>query len=86
MQYNDSARQTLIIRQSQMERAIEYYRLIGIEPTVIELLATADHFAQYIEQGMTKEIIEKSKRVDLFVGQKKLNNIVEKIRHEEVGV
>ena len=86
MQYNDSARQTLIVRQSQMERAIEYYQLIGIEPTVIELLATADHFAQYIEQGMTKEIIDKSKRVDAFIGQKKLDNIVEKIRHEEVGV
>lgn len=71
MNYNDSARQTLIVRQSQMERAIEYYRLLGIEPTVIELLATADHFAQYIENGITKEIIEKSKKVDQFIQNKK---------------
>lgn len=71
MNYNDSARQTLIVRQSQMERAIEYYRLLGIEPTVIELLATADHFAQYIESGITKEIIEKSKKVDQFIQKKK---------------
>jgi hypothetical protein len=71
MNYNESSRGTLIVRQSQMERAIEYYKLIGIEPTVIELLATADHFSQYIEQGMTKEIIEKSKRVDEFIDKKK---------------
>jgi hypothetical protein len=70
MNYNESSRGTLIVRQSQMERAIEYYKLIGIEPTVIELLATADHFAQYIEQGITKEIIEKSKKVDLFIQKK----------------
>jgi hypothetical protein len=71
MNYNESARGTLIVRQSQMERAIEYYKLIGVEPTVIELLATADHFAQYIEQGMNKDIIEKSKRVDAFITTKK---------------
>jgi hypothetical protein len=75
MNYNESARGTLIVRQSQMERAIEYYRLIGVEPTVIELLATADHFAQYIEQGITKDIIEKSKKVDLFIQKKKNEEI-----------
>lgn len=71
MNYNDSHRQTLIVRQSQMERAIEYYRLLGVEPTVIELLATADHFAQYIEGGLTKELIDKSKKVDSFIESKK---------------
>jgi hypothetical protein len=75
MNYNDSHRQTLIVRQSQMERAIEYYRLLGIEPTVIELLATADHFAQYIENGITKEIIEKSKKVDQFIEKKKNDEV-----------
>lgn len=67
---NDSHRQTLIVRQSQMERAIEYYQLIGVEPTVIELLATADHFAQFVENGITKEIVEKTKKVDAFIQQK----------------
>jgi hypothetical protein len=70
MNYNESARGTLIVRQSQMERAIEYYKLIGVKPSVIELLATADHFAQYIEQGLNKEIIEKTKKVDLFIEKK----------------
>lgn len=67
---NDSHRQTLIVRQSQMERAIEFYRLLGVQPSVIELLATADHFAQYVENGLTKDIIEKSKKVDKFINEK----------------
>ncbi len=67
---NDSHRQTLIVRQSQMERAIEYYQLIGVQPTVIELLATADHFAQFVENGITKEIVEKTKKVDYFIKEK----------------
>jgi hypothetical protein len=67
---NDSHRQTLIVRQSQMERAIEYYQLIGVQPTVIELLATADHFAQFVESGITKEIVEKTKKVDHFIKEK----------------
>lgn len=67
---NDSHRQTLIVRQSQMERAIEYYQLIGVQPTVIELLATADHFAQFVENGINKDIVDKTKKVDAFIQQK----------------
>lgn len=67
---NDSHRQTLIVRQSQMERAIEYYQLMGVKPTVMELIATADHFAQFVENGITKEIVEKTKKVDNFIKEK----------------
>jgi len=67
---NDSHRQTLIVRQSQMERAIEYYQLMGVQPTVMELIATADHFAQFVENGITKEIVEKTKKVDNFIKEK----------------
>jgi benzoyl-CoA reductase/2-hydroxyglutaryl-CoA dehydratase subunit BcrC/BadD/HgdB len=55
---------TLIVRQSQMERAIEFYQLQGIKPSAIQLLATADHFYQYVMFGMTKEFITKTKNLD----------------------
>lgn len=78
MSYNntDAQKQTLIIRQSQMERAIEYYRLIGVEPSVIELIATADHFSQYVHNGICTEIVEKSKRVDAFIQSKKNEQVL----------
>lgn len=64
-------RSRMIARQSQMERAIEFYTLLGLKPTVLELIATADHFAQFIESGITKEIISKTKKVDEFIEKKK---------------
>lgn len=64
-------RSRMIARQSQMERSIEFYQMMGIKPTVLELLATADHFAQFIEKGITKEMIEKTKKVDAFIEAKK---------------
>lgn len=63
-------RSRMIARQSQMERAIEFYQLMEIKPTVLELLATADHFAQFIENGITKDIIGKTKKVDAFIEAK----------------
>jgi len=56
---------TLIVRQSKMERAIEFYQLIGITPSAIQLIATADHFAQYVMGGMNKEFIVKTKNLDI---------------------
>jgi hypothetical protein len=53
-----------------MERAIEYYQLMGVQPTVMELIATADHFAQFVENGITQEIVEKTKKVDNFIKEK----------------
>lgn len=66
------SRDTLIARQSQMKNAIDYFNMMGIKPTVLELVAMADHFVQYIQNGVNKEIITKSKNVDEFV-QKRLN-------------
>lgn len=66
------SKDTLIARQSQMKNAIDYFNMMGIKPTVLELVAMADHFVQYIQNGVNKEIITKSKNVDEFV-QKRLN-------------
>jgi len=67
---NEIERSRMIARQSQMERAIEYCTLMNIKLSVIELISLADHFAQYIEGGITKSYIEKCKRVDLFIFEK----------------
>ncbi len=72
-------KETLIVRQSQMERAIEFYQLMGVKPKSIQLLATADHFTQYVQNGLTKDIIEKSKRLDMMLQEM----ISEKIENEK---
>jgi hypothetical protein len=64
-------KEKLIIRQSSLNRTIEFYSNMGIQPTMLELLATSEHLVQYVENGLTKEIIEKTKGVDKFIKDKK---------------
>jgi len=64
-------KEKLIIRQSSLNRTIEFYSNMGLEPTMLELLATSEHLVQYVENGLTKEIIEKTKGVDKFIKDKK---------------
>jgi hypothetical protein len=63
-------KEKLIIRQSSLNRTIEFYSNMGIQPTMLELLATSEHLVQYVENGLTKEIIEKTKGVDKFILEK----------------
>jgi desulfoferrodoxin (superoxide reductase-like protein) len=64
------SRDTIIARQSQIKTALEYCQLMGIKPSVIELLAMTDHFVQFIELGLDKEMIAKTKKLDTFVQSK----------------
>jgi hypothetical protein len=63
--------QTMIVRQSQIKLALEVFQMKGITPTILELLAVTDHLVDYVENGLSPEIITKSKKVDTFIEAKK---------------
>jgi hypothetical protein len=63
--------QTMIVRQSQIKVALEVFQMKGITPTILELLAVTDHLVDYVENGLSPEIITKSKKVDTFIEAKK---------------
>lgn len=74
---NDEQRQLLIVRQSQMERAIEYYELINVKPTSLELILTAELFTESILAGtniftkcLTKEVKERATTMDNHLQKK----------------
>lgn len=71
MAQNTQNTQTMIVRQSQIKIALEIFQMRGITPSVLELLAVTDHLVQYVENGLEKDIIEKSKKVDTFIESKK---------------
>ena len=74
----DERRQQLIVRQSQMERVIEYYTLRGITPTTLELFTTVDLFTDFIMNSMTSEVKERSKNMDKHLQTKSVvRSIVE---------
>lgn len=66
----DEARQTYIIRQSQMERALEYYKFIGVKPTLLELVSTAELMKNYILEGTTPDVKTHIKKFDNYVESK----------------
>lgn len=54
-----------IARQSQMERAIEYYTLIGKQPSITDLVMTAELLQRYIMNGWDGEQNGKSLKESL---------------------
>lgn len=60
----DERRQQLIVRQSQMERVIEYYHLRDITPTTLELFTTVELFSDFIMNSMTPEVKERTRNMD----------------------
>ena len=63
--------QTMIVRQSQIKLALEVFQMKGITPTILELLAVTDHLVDYVENGLSPEMITKTKKVDNFIESKK---------------
>jgi hypothetical protein len=65
-------KQQLIVRQSQMERAIEFYTLLGLKPTALELMTTADVFSDYIMNRFTPEVKLRVSKIDEFLLTKRV--------------
>lgn len=61
----------MITRQSQIKVALELLTVNDIKPTMLELLAVTDHLVQFVENGMTKDVIDKSRKVDEFINKKR---------------
>ena len=61
----EERRQRYIIRQSQMERAIQYCQLIDLQPSAGDLLAIADAFTAFIyeEEGS----FNRAKKMDEYL-------------------
>jgi hypothetical protein len=65
----EAQKQKLIVRQSQMERAIQYSTLMGIKPTPQDLLMISDVFTDFIFDGKTKEVMDRARKMDKYLGE-----------------
>lgn len=72
---NEEKRQLLIVRQSQLQRAIEYYQLVGIQPDPLTLVTTAELFKNFVFDGLSPDNITKCKSLDEKVIQRKKNEV-----------
>jgi hypothetical protein len=69
---SEDRRQLLIVKQSQMQRALEYYTLRGITPTTIELFTTVELFTDYVMNGITPEVKSRSNGMDKYLQTRNL--------------
>jgi len=56
-----------IARQSQMERSIEYFTLIGKKPTLNDLVLTSHILHKYVMDGWSKDMSEMLDKLDIHL-------------------
>jgi hypothetical protein len=56
--------QQVIVRQSQLKMASEYYALVGYKPTLKELIGLANLLCDYCINGYNKEMSPKLSQID----------------------
>tara|TARA_R110000772_G_scaffold212545_1_gene323101 strand:+ start:68 stop:277 length:210 start_codon:yes stop_codon:yes gene_type:complete len=56
-----------IARQSQMERSIEYFTLMGKKPTLNDLVLTSHILHKYVMDGWTKDMSEMLDKLDIHL-------------------
>jgi hypothetical protein len=70
MKMTDDRKQELIVRQAQLNTAIEYFKLIEKKPSIVDLVKVSTMLEQFIYNGYsTKFIDEKLTKVDEHISE-----------------
>ena len=64
---NDEIRAVRIARQSQMERSVEYWQMLGKTPTVEDLVLTSHILHKYIIDGWSGDMSDMLKKLDKYI-------------------
>lgn len=62
--------QQVIVRQSQLKLASEYYELVGYKPSLKELIALTNVLTDYCIKGYDKELGSKLAQIDKILNIK----------------
>jgi hypothetical protein len=74
---NDDKKQVFIIRQSQLERTLEYYTMLGKKPTMLEWVKTAELLKDYVLDGITDDVRKRINGLDKYNQNKLLGEITQ---------
>ena len=74
---NDEKKQMYIIRQSQLERTLEYYTMLGKKPTLVEWVKTAELLKDYVLNGVTDDVKKRINGLDKYNQNKLLGDVVQ---------
>jgi hypothetical protein len=74
---NDEKKQMYIIRQSQLERTLEYYTMLGKKPSMLEWVKTAELLKDYVLNGVTDDVKKRINGLDKYNQNKLLDDVVQ---------
>ena len=60
----NTRQQDLIIRQSQIATAVNYFTLLGKKPTMVDLIKVSTMMEKFINEGYSKSMVELMEKVD----------------------
>ena len=63
----NTRQQDLIIRQSQLERAIEYCSLLNKKPSLVDIIKITTMLEKFINEGYSKSMVELMEKVDSHI-------------------
>jgi uncharacterized protein YjgD (DUF1641 family) len=64
MKNYEEKKQELIVRQSQINSTIEYFKLIDKKPNISDIIKISTMMTKYVHNGYTKELIESFLKMD----------------------
>jgi hypothetical protein len=65
----NTRQQDLIIRQSQLERAIEYCALLNKRPSLVDVIQITRMLEKFINDGYSKEMVVLMEKVDSHIAE-----------------
>jgi hypothetical protein len=64
MKNNEDRKQELIVRQSQINALIEYFKLVDKKPNLSDVIKISTMMEQYIHNGYSKQLGESFLKID----------------------
>jgi hypothetical protein len=64
MKNYEEKKQELIVRQSQINSTIEYFKLIGKKPNISDIIKISTMMTKYVHNGYSKELNESFLKMD----------------------
>lgn len=74
---NDDKKQMYIIRQSQLERTLEYYTMLGKKPSVLEWVKTAELLKDYVLNGVSEDVKKRINGLDKYNQNELLDDVIQ---------
>lgn len=62
-------KQILIVRQSSLERALEFYKIKNHVPTAFEIIRTAELFKDFVYEGTSTDVIERCTKLEKYLAK-----------------